>query len=54
MSVMKCQREECLNSDQDYSYWLTTKVPQQQSCSNYYPDGDVSVEEAKSNYIRFN
>lgn len=51
MSAMKCKREECLNSDQDYSYWLTTKVPEQQSCSAYYPSGDVSVEEAKEKYI---
>jgi len=53
MSVMKCQRENCLNSDQDYSYWMTTRVPKQQSCSAFYPDGDIGVAEARDKYIRF-
>jgi len=51
MSVMKCQRENCLNSDQDYSYWMTTRVPKQQSCSAFYPDGDIGVAEARDKYI---
>lgn len=50
-STMECNSASCSPNEGDYTYWLTVRVPDGKSTSDFFKDEDISYDLAKRYYI---